>query len=261
MIVAYTDGACIGNPGPGGWAAIVDRDGAREEISGAAPNTTNNRMELTAAIEALRRVPPDAPVRVVTDSQYVMKGITSWVAGWRKRGWRTATGGPVLNQDLWEALAALADARVSWEWVRGHAGHPENERVDRLARAQAASVRAATPGARGVGGSPNGVMGGDGASLGRGISEAAALARSAVGRARGAAGRARGSSAAPGGWPTYLSLVDGRLMRHRDWPSCERRVHGRRGARFKKCRSADEERTTVAGWRLPATALAALAAD
>src|SRR5207253_4329989 len=95
------DGACVGNPGPGGWAAIIDADGNREEISGAAPRTTNNRMELTAVIEALRRAPPDAPVRVVTDSQYVIKGMTGWVAGWRKRGWRTATGSPVRNQDLW----------------------------------------------------------------------------------------------------------------------------------------------------------------
>jgi ribonuclease HI len=137
VIVAYTDGACSGNPGPGGWAAVIVNDGEREEISGGAPATTNNRMELTAVIEALRRVPAGAPVTVVTDSQYVLKGMTSWVAGWRKRGWRTATGGPVLNQDLWEALAALVGSRVTWEWVRGHSGHRENERVDELARAQA----------------------------------------------------------------------------------------------------------------------------
>ena len=140
MIVAYTDGACSGNPGPGGWAAVIARDGTREEISGGAEHTTNNRMELTAVIEALRRVPADAPVTVVTDSQYVMRGMTSWVAGWRKRGWRTATGGPVLNRDLWETLAELVGKRVSWEWVRGHSGHPENERVDQLARAQSRAI-------------------------------------------------------------------------------------------------------------------------
>src|SRR5438874_1586543 len=143
MIVAYTDGACIGNPGPGGWAAIVVQDGKREEISGAAEDTTNNRMELAAVIEALRRVPAEAPVHVVTDSEYVMKGMTSWLAGWQRRGWRTAAGAPVLNRDLWETLAALVGSRVTWEWVRGHSGHPENERVDYLARQQAKTALAA----------------------------------------------------------------------------------------------------------------------
>jgi ribonuclease HI len=255
VIVAYTDGACSGNPGPGGWAAVIVNDGEREEISGGAPATTNNRMELTAVIEALRRVPAGAPVTVVTDSQYVLKGMTSWVAGWRKRGWRTATGGPVLNQDLWEALAALVGSRVTWEWVRGHSGHRENERVDELARAQAqVGVAAARRGGSASRVSPagrdNGSPGPD------------AAPRAVGGRAqRGVAGAARANGAAkasPSGWPTYLSLVDGRLLRHRDWPSCERRVHGQSGARFKKCRSADEERATVAGWKLPAAALGSL---
>src|SRR5438270_819970 len=114
-ILAYTDGACIGNPGPGGWAALVASPEGVRELSGGAPETTNNRMELTAVIEALRAVPAEAGVRVVTDSQYVMNGITRWLAGWRKRGWRTATGSAVLNRDLWEALAALVGPRVSWE--------------------------------------------------------------------------------------------------------------------------------------------------
>jgi ribonuclease HI len=259
VIVAYTDGACSGNPGPGGWAAVIATDGTREEISGAAQDTTNNRMELTAVIEALRRVPADAPVTVVTDSQYVLKGMTNWLAGWRKRGWRTATGEPVLNRDLWETLAALAGTRVSWQWVRGHNGHPENERVDYLARAHAqagvaearragSSTRAARgrePSGRPNGGSPQPGAGGRSASPG--------------GR-RGA--RANGTAARTStGWPTYLSWVDGRLMRHHDWPSCERRVHGQPGARFKKCRSADEERATVAGWKLPAAALSSLGDD
>jgi len=253
VIVAYTDGACIGNPGPGGWAAIIVRDGAREEISGAAADTTNNRMELTAAIEALRRLPSDAPVTVVTDSQYLLKGMTSWLAGWQRRGWRTATGEPVLNRDLWETLAALAGSRVTWEWVRGHNGHPENERVDRLARAQAQAglKRAGRGGVAARGASPgetHDAPGGHarpGARGGRGAPSPAA----GEARANGLAGPSRT------GWPTYLSLVDGRLMRHHDWPSCERRVHGQPRARFKKCRSADEERATVAAWKLPAAAL------
>src|SRR5262249_21331009 len=135
--VAYTDGACIGNPGPGGWAAILVSGAGRQEIAGGAARTTNNRMELTAVIEALRRLPADSRVQVVTDSEYVLKGITQWLPGWRRRGWRTSTGQPVVNQDLWETLDALVSDRVSWEWVRGHAGHPENERADALARAYA----------------------------------------------------------------------------------------------------------------------------
>src|SRR5262245_16334451 len=99
MIVAYTDGACTGNPGPGGWGVVLVRDDACEELSGGAPATTNNRMELTAAIEALRHVPADAPLHIVTDSEYVMRGMTEWLARWQRRGWRTSTGAPVLNQD------------------------------------------------------------------------------------------------------------------------------------------------------------------
>jgi ribonuclease HI len=235
---------------------VIVRDGAREEISGAAQDTTNNRMELTAVIEALRRVPADAPVTVVTDSQYVFKGMTSWLAGWRKRGWRTATGEPVLNRDLWETLAALAGRRVTWQWVRGHNGDPENERVDRLARAHAqaglADARRDTDAARGAwpeeaADAPSGRTR-PCAAAGRGASPEAPRGA----RANGAAGPA------PTGWPTYLSLVEGRLMRHHDWSSCERRVHGQPGARFKKCRSAAEERATVAGWKLPLSMLGSL---
>jgi ribonuclease HI len=251
VIIAYTDGACSGNPGPGGWAAVIVDDGNREEISGGEPETTNNRMELTAVIEALRRVPPDAPVKVVTDSQYVLKGITSWLAGWQKRGWRTATGGPVLNRDLWEALATLVGARVTWEWVRGHSGHRENTRVDQLARMHAQAGVAARR-ERGVGHAPSPAAA-NSAPAGH------LAARPGSGRRAGITARGNGAGKAPsGGWPTYLSLVDGRLMRHRDWPSCEQRVHGQSGARFKKCRGPDEERATVAGWKLPLTALASL---
>ena len=262
MIVAYTDGACSGNPGPGGWAAIIVRDGTREEIGGGAAATTNNRMELTAVIEALRRVPADAPVTVVTDSQYVLKGMTSWVRGWQRRGWRTATGGPVLNRDLWETLAALAGSRVTWEWVRGHDGHPENERADQLARAHA---QAGVAGARRAGSLPRGGALGAGTNTAGGAARREPVRRDASGRGASAAagaGRTNGAtSRSPTGWPTYLSLVDGRLMRHHDWPSCERRVHGQPRARFKKCRSAAEERATVAGWKLPAAALVDLGED
>lgn len=132
----YTDGACSGNPGPGGWGALL-RMGAREkELSGYDSATTNNRMELLAVIEALRALKRPVAARVHTDSQYVQKGISEWIHGWKKRGWQTADRKPVKNADLWQALdAAAAPHAVEWLWVRGHAGHVENERVDALARA------------------------------------------------------------------------------------------------------------------------------
>jgi ribonuclease HI len=133
-VQAFTDGACRGNPGPGGWGVLL-RAGSREkEIWGGELGTTNNRMELTAAIEALRALKQPCRVALYTDSKYVRSGITDWVHAWRARGWRTADRKPVKNQDLWEALAGLAERHeVEWHWVRGHAGHPENERADALA--------------------------------------------------------------------------------------------------------------------------------
>jgi ribonuclease HI len=129
-----TDGACKGNPGPGGWGVVI-RSGAREkEMSGGEPLTTNNRMELMAAIQGLKAL--NRPCRVVlsTDSRYVMDGLTKWLAGWQRNGWKTAAKQPVKNADLWQELvAAAAPHRIRWEWVKGHAGHPENERADKLA--------------------------------------------------------------------------------------------------------------------------------
>jgi ribonuclease HI len=134
-IVIYTDGACEGNPGPGGYAAIVDRGGKRTEITGRAERTTNNRMELLAVIAGLRALEEPASVRVVTDSQYVANGMRSWIHNWRRKGWKTASGAPVKNRDLWEELDNLsAKHQLRWEWIRGHDGHPENERADALAR-------------------------------------------------------------------------------------------------------------------------------
>ncbi len=131
----YTDGACSGNPGPGGWGALLRFDGKEKELSGYEPATTNNRMELTAVIEALRALKRPVAARVHTDSQYVQKGISEWIHGWKKRGWLTADKKPVKNADLWQALdAAAAGHRIEWLWVRGHAGHAENERADALAR-------------------------------------------------------------------------------------------------------------------------------
>ncbi len=130
----FTDGACRGNPGRGGWGAVLRCGGRKREIHGGERQTTNNRMELTAVIMALRELKRPCRVRITTDSQYVLKGVTEWLANWKKRNWKTAAKKPVLNQDLWQSLDRLAAGHeIAWEWVRGHSGHPENERADQLA--------------------------------------------------------------------------------------------------------------------------------
>ena len=153
-ILAHTDGACSGNPGPGGWGVVLEAVRGGEvvrtrELSGAEPHTTNNRMELMAAIAALEALVRPTGITIVTDSTYLRDGITGWIHGWKRNGWKTAAKKPVKNADLWQRLdAAAARHRVRWDWIRGHAGHPQNERADALARAAirasaAASARAA----------------------------------------------------------------------------------------------------------------------
>jgi len=130
----FTDGACRGNPGPGGWGALLRYKGVEKTLSGAEPLTTNNRMELMAAIQALESLTRPCEVVLTTDSEYVRKGITEWMANWKRRGWKTADKKPVKNEDLWRRLDEAASRhQVRWEWVRGHNGHPENERADQLA--------------------------------------------------------------------------------------------------------------------------------
>lgn len=137
-----TDGACLGNPGPGGWAALLRHGTSERELVGGEPLTTNNRMELMAAIAALEALRRPCEVLLHTDSQYVLKGLNEWLPGWVRRGWRTAAGEPVKNQDLWQRLhAASTGHRIEWVWVRGHSGHADNERVDRLAREAAERQR------------------------------------------------------------------------------------------------------------------------
>ena len=146
----YTDGACRGNPGPGGWAALLTFSEREKTLSGAEPLTTNNRMELMAVIAALEALKRPVRVRVYTDSQYVRRGITEWLTAWKARGWRTADKKPVKNQDLWERLDRLAAGHhIEWHWVPGHAGVPGNERVDRLAN-QAIDALRIVPRARGA---------------------------------------------------------------------------------------------------------------
>jgi len=135
IVDIYTDGACSGNPGPGGWGALLRYDGHEKELYGSEPLTTNNRMEMMAAIMALESLKRPVKARLHTDSQYLRGGITQWIHDWKRKGWRTADRKPVKNVDLWQRLeAALARHEVEWLWVRGHAGHPENERADALAR-------------------------------------------------------------------------------------------------------------------------------
>jgi ribonuclease HI len=136
LVEIFTDGACRGNPGPGGWAAIMRASGYEKELTGAETLTTNNRMEMTAAIMALEALKKPSTVHLYTDSTYLKDGITKWIAGWKRKGWKTADRKPVKNVDLWQRLeVAVAPHRVDWHWVRGHDGHVENERADLLARA------------------------------------------------------------------------------------------------------------------------------
>jgi ribonuclease HI len=134
-VVIHTDGACSGNPGPGGWGAILDYSGTRKELSGGEAHTTNNRMEITAAVEALNALKRPCKVSMHVDSQYVKDGITKWIHGWKRNGWKTADKKPVKNVELWQALdEAIRRHDISWHWVKGHDGHPDNERADELAR-------------------------------------------------------------------------------------------------------------------------------
>lgn len=145
LVEIATDGACKGNPGPGGWGAVI-RFGSREkDLSGGEPLTTNNRMELTAAIEALNALKRPCRVKLSTDSRYVMDGLTKWLKSWQRNGWKTSDKKPVKNADLWQGLiAAAAPHRIEWTWVKGHAGHPDNERADRLASDAAKAQRVQT---------------------------------------------------------------------------------------------------------------------
>jgi ribonuclease HI len=142
LVIVHTDGACSGNPGPGGWGAILKFGDVEKELKGGEPDTTNNRMELLAAISALEAMKKPVSMDLYTDSQYVRGGITSWIHNWKRNGWKTADRKPVKNADLWQRLdAALKGHTVRWHWVKGHAGHAENERADQLAREGLAESR------------------------------------------------------------------------------------------------------------------------
>jgi ribonuclease HI len=231
-ILVFTDGAARGNPGPGGWGAIVAADGEVVELGGGSAHTTNNKMELTAAIRALEHLRQrDGRVIIHTDSSYLIDGITKWIHGWRRKGWKTASGSEVLNRDLWEQLSALVGARgtagkVSWQHVRGHAGVPGNERADEIA---------------------TGFADGEAVPLHRGPLASYPVPLDDLGPP--AEPRRAGSRpAAKAKAYSYLSLVDGKAMRHATWPECERRVRGVSGARFKKASSAADEAEILRSW-------------
>lgn len=233
----FTDGAAKGNPGPGGWGAIVIRpDNSVTELGGGSPHTTNNKMELGGAIAALEEIAGvSGPIAIYTDSTYLIHGITQWVWGWRKKGWRTATGGDVLNRDLWEQLFELTSARgskgIDWRWVRGHVGTAGNERCDEIAVAFALRE------------TPN---------LYRGPLEGYQIDVLTVPLdtsppMRSLASGGNGGATKPKAY-SYLSVVDGVPMRHTTWAECEQRVKGRSGARYKKATSAAEEGAILSEW-------------
>ncbi len=233
--MVFADGACSGNPGPGGWGVIlVFPDGRIKELGGNARETTNNQMELTATIRALEHLSAQpGPVEIYTDSVYVIKGITQWIWGWRKKGWKTAEGNDVSNQDLWKRLSAELARRkeahpvspVEWKWVKGHSGVPGNDRVDEIAVAF-------TQGRR-----PNLY---DGPLLGYGVAVHDVPENTELPELRPRAPKAAAHS--------YLSLIGGNPMRHATWAECERRVKGQSGAKFKKTSSAEDEAKVLASW-------------
>ena len=240
MIVAFTDGAAKGNPGPGGWGAIVVTPDSSvqhvTELGGGSPHTTNNRMELSGAIAALHHVAGRSErVAVYADSTYVIQGITQWVWGWRGRGWKTAQGGDVLNRDLWEELFDLVSARgrgaIDWRWVRGHVGTVGNERADQISVAFALQQDA---------GLYDGPLDGYSLPILQQLPDDTAVPK----RSSGAASSNKNKTAAH----SYLSVVGGIPMRHRTWAECEGRVKGQSGARFKKSASAEDESDILRSW-------------
>jgi ribonuclease HI len=240
-IIIFCDGACSGNPGRGGWGAIVALPtGEVKELGGASPLTTNNKMELTAAIEALRYIESHPlPTTLCTDSTYVIKGVTQWITGWKIRGWKTSTGEPVANRDLWEALHALASQRakkVVWRYVKGHAGIVGNERADEIAVGQCA------------GKSPALFSGNvtDYPYAFRTLDEGKASAKS-NGNGNG---HGKGKVA-----HSYLSVVDNVPMRHASWKDCEKRVKGASGAKYKKSISVTDEKEILKSWGFKSTDL------
>jgi ribonuclease HI len=241
--IIFTDGACSGNPGPGGWGSIVATpDGAVKELGGGNKETTNNRMEMVAAIRALAALepPPKGSVIIYTDSVYLIRGITQWIWGWRSRGWTNSEGKDVANKDLWEELlrqtARLKPATIEWKYVRGHSGYPGNERCDQIAVSYAA-------------GKPEQLYVGNLDGYFVDLDELPQ--EEALPEAKNSSGKGnKGGNTSSAGPVTYLSMLNGVVQRHRTWPECERRVKGQSNAKFKKAKSSQEEREILSSWGL-----------
>lgn len=230
----FCDGACSGNPGPGGWGAVVvTPDGQVQELGGAVNPTTNNRMELAAAIFSLKYIEDvNAEVSLYTDSVYVIRGITQWIWGWRRRAWKTAEGEDVANRDQWQELASIVERRpknasVDWRYVRGHSGVAGNERVDEIAVSFSKSY-------------PSNLYSGSLVQYGVPIFDLPESHEVPESKNSSTTKKAAAYS--------YLSVVDGVPMRHKTWPECEKRVSGRSGARFKKALSEADEIQILASW-------------
>ncbi|MGZ3769682.1 MAG: ribonuclease HI [Bdellovibrio sp.] len=233
-ILIFTDGACSGNPGPGGWGSVVlSPENQVQELGGADRKTTNNRMEMTAVVEALNFISADKrPVCFYTDSTYVIRGITQWIWGWRKRNWKTAEGEEVLNRDIWEQLHNLvqvrgAQGKIEWHYSRGHVGTPGNERCDRIAVAFSKN---------------DGISLYDGAYSKYPINLLDVPENTSLPEMRQAGEKKEAFS--------YLSNLGGLVYRHKNWPSCQKRVSGQSGAKFKKAMSASEEKDILKSWGL-----------
>ena len=233
-IFIYSDGACSGNPGPGGWAAVlIYPENLVRELGGGERPTTNNRMEMLGAIAALAAVQDrPEPVKLYTDSALLINGITKWIRGWKRNGWQTDAGKPVVNRDLWERLETLTQARkrrLSWGHVKGHAGHEINERCDVIAVGFSKGTRPVLY---------------EGPAVGCGYSLLEPGPEHL--HTAGSSGKKHSSKPKTGGY--YLSLVAGCLERHVTWPECQGRVIGVAGARFKKVASAEEEQEVLKLW-------------
>ncbi|MBI2712263.1 MAG: ribonuclease HI [Bdellovibrio sp.] len=225
----FTDGACSGNPGPGGWGSIILRpDGWVKELGGGEKSTTNNRMEILAVISAVETLNENEKIQVFTDSQYVIRGITEWLQNWMAKGWVNSQGESIANQDLWSELATVIEGRnIIWTYIRGHSGVPGNERADEIAVAFS------------KGQSPD-------------LYESSLDGYTVSIQSLEGNGKAskKNKSKAPG---VYLSLVNGVLQRHSSWKECEQRVRGQSGARFRKALSKTEEDQILRDWGLPSS--------
>ena len=231
-VIIYTDGASSGNPGPGGWAAVVKRERKVSELGNSEEKTTNNRMEMSAAIGALSKTEPGDEINLYTDSQYLINGITKWVFGWQKNNWKTKTGDDVLNKDLWQALADLArDRKINWVAVRGHAGVALNNRVDEIAVAFSKSVSSES--AEPV------LFSGEADEYQFEVKEPTAEEMASKKN-----NDRKGKKAF-----SYLSMVDGKIEKHKTWDECKNRVNGVAGAKFRKSLDATDELKIIEDWQ------------